>query len=197
MQPVILAVQNAVAPREIGVATSSVTFSRQMGGTLGTAVFLSILFSVLAGHITKALHAAAQTGAWKAAAVAHPAQLELLKSGGSGHALNDTSFIQKLDPVLAAPFKTGFAQSMDLVFLVAAVIVAIGFIIIWQLPELPLRMESGNAARMAERQQAAAAEGIPATVPAEDAVPVSSDEDVMGIPSAVAPDAVAPGSTPR
>jgi EmrB/QacA subfamily drug resistance transporter len=197
MQPVILAVQNAVAPREIGVATSSVTFSRQMGGTLGTAVFLSILFSVLASHITKALHAAAQTGAWKAAAAAHPAQLELLKSGGSGHALNDTSFIQKLDPVLAAPFKTGFAQSMDLVFLVAAVIVAIGFIIIWQLPELPLRMESGNAARMAERQQAAAAEGIPATVPAEDAVPVSSDEDVMGIPSAVAPDAVAPGSTPR
>jgi EmrB/QacA subfamily drug resistance transporter len=197
MQPVILAVQNAVAPREIGVATSSVTFSRQMGGTLGTAVFLSILFSVLAGHIRSALEAATQTGAWKAAAAAHPAQLHLIQSGGSGHALNDTSFIQKLDPVLAAPFKTGFAESMDLVFLVAAVIVAVGFIIIWRLPELPLRMESGNAARMAERQQAAAAEGIPATVPAEDAVPVSSNEDVMGIPSAVAPDAVAPGSTPR
>ncbi|HET6817364.1 MAG TPA: MDR family MFS transporter [Mycobacteriales bacterium] len=197
MQPVILAVQNAVAPREIGVATSSVTFSRQMGGTLGTAVFLSILFSVLADHIRHALQAAAQTGAWKAAAAAHPAQLQLIRSGGSGHALNDTSFIQKLDPVLAAPFKTGFAQSMDLVFLVAAVIVAVGFIIIWQLPELPLRMESGNAARMAERQKAAADEGIPATVPPQDAVPASSDDDVMGIPSAVAPDAVAPGSTPR
>ncbi len=44
-QPIILAVQNAVSPREIGVATSSVTFFRQMGGTLGTAIFLSVLFT--------------------------------------------------------------------------------------------------------------------------------------------------------
>ena len=40
-----LAIQNAVSPRDIGVATSSATFTRQIGGTLGTAVFLSILFS--------------------------------------------------------------------------------------------------------------------------------------------------------
>jgi hypothetical protein len=44
-QPLTLAVQNAVPPREIGVATSSATFTRQIGGTLGTAIFLSILFS--------------------------------------------------------------------------------------------------------------------------------------------------------
>jgi EmrB/QacA subfamily drug resistance transporter len=196
MQPVILAVQNAVAPREIGVATSSVTFSRQMGGTIGTAVFLSILFSTLTGHITSALTKAVQTPAWKAAAAAHPDQIKALKAG-AGQALTDTSFIQKLDPVLAAPFKAGFANSMDLVFLVGACIIAVGLIVIWQLPELPLRMESGNAARMAERQKAAADEGLAASVPAEDAVPPSSDEDVMGIPSAVASDAVAPGTTPR
>jgi MFS family permease len=46
-QPVILAVQNAVSPREMGVATSSVTFFRQMGGTIGVAAFLSILFTTL------------------------------------------------------------------------------------------------------------------------------------------------------
>ena len=50
MQPIILAIQNAVSPREIGVATSSVTFFRQMGGTLGTAVFLSVLLSTLPGQ---------------------------------------------------------------------------------------------------------------------------------------------------
>ena len=44
-QPLTLAVQNAVPPQQIGVATSSATFTRQIGGTLGTAVFLSILFS--------------------------------------------------------------------------------------------------------------------------------------------------------
>ena len=46
-QPLTLAVQNAVARRDIGVATSSATFTRQIGGTLGTAVFLSILFSAV------------------------------------------------------------------------------------------------------------------------------------------------------
>jgi EmrB/QacA subfamily drug resistance transporter len=52
MQPMITAVQNAVNPREIGVATSSVAFFRSMGGTLGTAVFLSVLFNVLPGKIS-------------------------------------------------------------------------------------------------------------------------------------------------
>ena len=47
MQPLVLAVQNAVPPQDMGVATSSATFFRQMGGTLGTAVFLSVLFSTV------------------------------------------------------------------------------------------------------------------------------------------------------
>ena len=45
MQTIVLAMQNAGQLRDMGVATSSVTFFRQVGGTLGTAVFLSILFS--------------------------------------------------------------------------------------------------------------------------------------------------------
>ena len=185
MQPVILAVQNAVAPREIGVATSSVTFSRQMGGTLGTAVFLSILFSTLTGYISDSVRAAARTAAWQSAAAAHPGQVASLRSGAHD-ALSDTSFIQRLDPALAAPFKTGFADAMDLVFLVAAAIVVIGLFTIAKLPDLPLRMESGAARRAAEESAAAA-----------EPVPTSSEADVMGIPSAVAAEAVAPGSTPR
>src|SRR3712207_1161057 len=55
MQPVILAVQNAVSPREMGVATSSVTFFRQMGGTIGTAAFLSVLFTRLPQDIGAAV----------------------------------------------------------------------------------------------------------------------------------------------
>ena len=50
-QPLTLAVQNAVSPKDIGVATSSATFTRQIGGTIGTAVFLSILFSKAAENI--------------------------------------------------------------------------------------------------------------------------------------------------
>ena len=58
MQPLVLAVQNAMPPRDIGVATSSATFFRQMGGTLGTAIFLSILFSSVTDRIGNAVRAA-------------------------------------------------------------------------------------------------------------------------------------------
>ncbi|MDQ4214735.1 MDR family MFS transporter [Microbacterium capsulatum] len=54
MQPLTLASQNSVAPNEMGVASSAATFFRQIGGTLGTAIMLSLLFSMLPAGI---LHA--------------------------------------------------------------------------------------------------------------------------------------------
>jgi EmrB/QacA subfamily drug resistance transporter len=51
MQTLTIASQNAVGPRDIGVATSSATFFRQIGGTLGVAIIFSVLFSVLPGAI--------------------------------------------------------------------------------------------------------------------------------------------------
>src|SRR5262249_42410881 len=48
MQPLVVAVQNAVTPQDMGVATSSATFFRQMGGTLGTPGLLPVLFSTAA-----------------------------------------------------------------------------------------------------------------------------------------------------
>ncbi|OII03991.1 MDR family MFS transporter [Curtobacterium sp. MCBA15_008] len=56
MQSLTLASQGSVEARDMGVATSSATFFRQIGGTLGTAVLLSILFSVMPANI---LHATA------------------------------------------------------------------------------------------------------------------------------------------
>jgi EmrB/QacA subfamily drug resistance transporter len=54
MQTITLASQNSVEPRDMGVATSASTFFRQIGGTLGTAVLLSVLFSSLPGNILTA-----------------------------------------------------------------------------------------------------------------------------------------------
>jgi hypothetical protein len=146
-QPVILAVQNAVSPREIGVATSSVTFFRQMGGTLGTAVFLSVLFSALPTRITQAYVHAQSTPAFQQAAAAHPDQLQQLR-GAAGN-LGDTSFVQTIDQALAAPFKSGFADTLDLVFLIAACVVAVGFFVLIFLPQVPLRTQSGIQAAQA------------------------------------------------
>jgi EmrB/QacA subfamily drug resistance transporter len=152
MQPIVTAVQNAVGPREIGVATSSVTFFRSMGGTLGAAVFLSILFSVLTGKIKSAFTAAAGTPAFQQAAAAHPDQVKALQQAGSGStsSLNDTAFVNRLASALAHPFKVGFSDAMHVVFLTASGVMLVGLVIILFLPELPLRANSAVAARAAE-----------------------------------------------
>ena len=51
MQTLIVAVQNAMPPKDMGVVTGANTFFRSMGGTFGTAVFLSILFNSIGGNI--------------------------------------------------------------------------------------------------------------------------------------------------
>ena len=67
MQTLVLAIQNAVPPQDMGVATSSATFFRQMGGTLGTAVFLSVLFNALPGKIASAFGASVSTPQFQSA----------------------------------------------------------------------------------------------------------------------------------
>jgi EmrB/QacA subfamily drug resistance transporter len=177
-QPLVLAVQNAVPPRDMGVATSSSLFFRQMGGTLGTAVFLSILFSTVGDKIGAAFRAAATTPEFQAA-IADPAVtgdpanapvLSMLAGGGGAvPSLNDSSFIAKLDPRLAAPFLEGFAQSIGLVLLVASAVLVVAFALSFTLPELPLRQVSGIQSRMDAdaADGAVAAGGLGTDAPAE------------------------------
>ena len=54
MQTLTLASQNAVEPNQMGVATGASTFFRQIGGTLGVAVLLSVLFAALPTNIVNA-----------------------------------------------------------------------------------------------------------------------------------------------
>ncbi len=163
MQTLVIAVQNAVPARDMGVATASATFFRQMGGTLGTAVFLSILFSTVGDKIATAFRTLAPTAPFQAAlsdqsVLANPNNapvLSMIRSAGTSgavgtSALQDSSFIQKLDPRLARPFLVGFADSMHPVFLTAAVVVAVAFVLVLFMKELPLRTQSGIQARMAE-----------------------------------------------
>jgi EmrB/QacA subfamily drug resistance transporter len=170
MQPLVLAVQNAMPPRDIGVATSSATFFRQMGGTLGTAVFLSILFSTVTDRIAQAVRDLAPTPGFQAAlhdpqVLANPlnrAVVAALRTGhATGDALQDSSFIQHIDPRLARPFQVGFSQAMDMVFLVGAVVVLVAFVVVLFLPELPLSTQSGlqrMAAEAAAAREAVAGE---------------------------------------
>ncbi|MGH8963521.1 MAG: MDR family MFS transporter [Jatrophihabitantaceae bacterium] len=153
MQAMVLAMQNAVPPTDMGVATSSTTFFRQVGGTLGAAVFLSILFSSAGPKIKSAYDKAAGTQAFQQAARNHPADLKILHTQQS---LNDTGFLHGLNKVLAHPFLTGFSDAMDLVFLVGACVLVFAFVLALMLKEVPLRMVSGlQAAREAAAAKSA------------------------------------------
>ena len=55
MQTLTMAAQASAEARDIGVATSSATFFRQIGGTMGTAIMLSLLFSILPVNVTNSL----------------------------------------------------------------------------------------------------------------------------------------------
>jgi len=155
-QPLTLAVQNAVSPRDIGVATSSATFTRQIGGTLGTAVFLSILFSRLADGIGPGYAAAANDPGFQAALksptgdmAANADFLQRLQAARGGNTagfqalLSDSSFLQRIDPRLAHPYLVAFTDSMSSVFLVASAILVLAFVVAWVLPHVELR--SGSA----------------------------------------------------
>ena len=161
-QPLTLAVQNAVSPRLIGVATSAATFTRQIGGTLGTAVFLSILFTTVPDNISAALAKAAPTKEFQGAlhdptVLADPANAAFAKGlqsaaqggdpGPIGNVLKDSSIIEKLDARLAKPLLTGFSDSMDTVFLVGACVMVLGFLVMLLLPHVELRGGSAYSER--------------------------------------------------
>ncbi|MFN2519350.1 MAG: MDR family MFS transporter [Jatrophihabitantaceae bacterium] len=170
MQTLVLAMQNAVHPKDMGVSTAAATFFRQVGGTLGTAVFLSILFSSAGSHIKSEYRQATGTLQFQQAARAHPEQLAAL---GKGANLNDTSFLSRIDAHLAHPFLVGFSQAMDLVFAVGAAVLVFAFVLSLFLREVPLRTQSGlEAARTAaaaedgDMPDAAGATHEPAPAPA-------------------------------
>ena len=182
MQTLTLAVQNAVPAQDMGVATASATFFRQLGATAGTAIFLSVLFSNVGGKIQSAFGAASRTPAFQAAVhdpsvMANPNNqpvVEMLKNpggggGGASAVLNDSSFIQKLTGVFADPFKQGFADSMHGVFFLGAIVTAVAFLLVLFIKEVPLRKVSALQAR-AQDAAAAEREPEPAWVPEESGI---------------------------
>ena len=133
MQTIVLAMQNAVDPRDMGVATSATTFFRQVGGSLGTAIFLSILFTNAASNITANLSKAGIHGV--------PVNI------------NDTSGLASLPDRVRHPILVGFSDAMDVVFLVGACVLVGAVILAAMMKEVPLRLQSGL---QAAREHAAA-----------------------------------------
>ncbi|MGK8553231.1 MFS transporter [Nocardia gipuzkoensis] len=124
MQTLIIAAQNAGPRSDMGVSTASATFFRQMGGTLGVAVFLTILFNLLPHRITDAFGGVLPPGFG-------PEQLSGMQSNTSG--------IAALPDELKIPILTGFTDSMHGVFYAAAGVALLACVVLMFMKEIPLQ----------------------------------------------------------
>ncbi len=162
MQPLTLSMQMAVPPKDMGVGTSTAAFFRSMGGTVGTAVFISMLFSSAGDKIAAAMGSARSDPHYLAtlkdpAVLADPNNKKLFdffKNGASNDSLNDTSWLHQANSTLTYPIREGFAQSIDLVMLTAAALVAVAFLITFLLPKAKLT-DSSMVAKAKEEATAA------------------------------------------
>jgi EmrB/QacA subfamily drug resistance transporter len=115
MQVLVLAVQNAVDPSMMGVATSGSTLFRQIGGSIGVALFGTIFASRLHTELATTLPAgAAPPDATSPAAIAH------------------------LPAAARSAFEQAFAAALHPVFLTAAAVSLLAFALTWLLREVPL-----------------------------------------------------------
>ena len=130
MQQYTLVVQNAVARADLGVATASTQFFRNVGSTVGIAVFGTVMTSGLAAAI--AGHLPAEVAARMPAG-----------SAGAGSVL-DPAALAALPPVVADAVRQGLADQLHLVFLLALPLVAVVFLATLAIKPLPLR-ETANA----------------------------------------------------
>jgi EmrB/QacA subfamily drug resistance transporter len=124
MQTIVIALQNSVDFKDMGVATSSNTFFRSLGSVFGTAAFGTILTSRLGHYLLDSGF--------------EPDQAELIQ--------NNTAAIGALSPEGRISALNAFVDSFHMVFLVAAPVVAIGFIVALFLRETPLRTNADYAA---------------------------------------------------
>jgi EmrB/QacA subfamily drug resistance transporter len=143
MQVLILAVQNAVDFRDMGVATSSSTFFRQMGGSFGVAVFGAIF----ASRVTDALPGLLPPGTPVAD-----------DPGAMNQLLNSPEQIRSLPPAIADAVIDALSLGLRSVFLWAVPLLVVGFVLAWFLDEIPLR-DTSNLVQAAGEHPVEKAEG--------------------------------------
>jgi EmrB/QacA subfamily drug resistance transporter len=122
MQVLVLVVQNDAPPGDVGVATSTATFFRSVGGSFGVAVFGAIF----ATRLTDALRG-----------LPHNVTARL----GSGIHISPEQ-AKHLPPKIHHDFLQAFAHALHGVFLWGTAVAAVAFLLTWWLKEVPLRTQT-------------------------------------------------------
>jgi EmrB/QacA subfamily drug resistance transporter len=121
MQVLVLAVQNSVDHRLMGVATSGAILFRQIGGSIGVALFGAIFANRLGGNLAERL------------------------PGVSLPKTASPEAVQHLPPAIHDAYVSAFAASLQPVFVVGAAVGVAAFLLTWLLREMPLRHTTGAA----------------------------------------------------
>ena len=129
MQVLVLAVQNAVPYSQLGIATSSATLFRSIGGSLGTAILGAIFSNRLAHELASQLPAGSPATSNLTSGQVNPAQ------------------VSSLPPALHDGFVNSFTDSLSTVFVIAAVVVGRGLPVAWTLRAAPAQDDRGPGRR--------------------------------------------------
>lgn len=126
MQVVVLVVQNAVEPHDLGTATSTATFFRSIGGSIGVALFGAVFNAVLDDRVVSA---------------------GLSGDFADGTLAASPSDVAALPADVRLPYVEAYADALDAAFLVAVPCALLAFLLATRLKEIPLRTStSGTAA---------------------------------------------------
>lgn len=127
MPVLMVAVQNAAAFPDMGVATSAVNFFRTLGSAFGVALFGTVVRVRLNATLEQQLPGS-----------------ELAEAGGD--LLGSPSAIRDLPTEQFDAVAAGIASGVGMVFIVAVPVVIVAFVLAWFLEEIPLRDELAPAA---------------------------------------------------
>ncbi|MGH3525039.1 MAG: MFS transporter, partial [Mycobacterium sp.] len=154
MQVLVLVVQNTSTFEDLGVATSGVTFFRTIGSSFGAAIFGSLFLNFLDSRIRSALRV----------------------SGASAEATSSPAALHQLPPEQAAPIIQAYAEALDQVFLWAAPVALVGFILALFLREVPLKDLRDSAADLGDGF------GMPTTESSDELLEIAVGRLLRGAP---------------
>ena len=130
MQNLVLVVQNSIEVRHLGVATSSVTFFRSLGGTIGVSVLGSVLGSAVAQHITDGVVALSPADKMAAASAL-----------GSG----TIPRVADLPAAVRTLVESAYGSGVGTVFLIGIPLAVITLVMVTLLPNATLGRKTGIA----------------------------------------------------
>lgn len=142
----MLAVQNTVDSRDLGVATASVQLFRNLGGTIGVAV----MGTILSASIAEKMKSLATLGSGVNLQTLDPAMAQILAQFQNPQILLDRPKLLAIQNSLPAPIQSAciqlieslqdaLASSLSNVFLAGTLVLALALILTFLLKEIPLR----------------------------------------------------------